>query len=211
VLRLFASAAVLSMLCLSGCGSTGGTLGGLVPAPKFLKGQVVGSTYYAPDGGFQIDTPHPATGNSRETYEWSYGRVKEGSDGPLKFVEFGPFAFDRNSYSVDVVPKRPGQSAENAAKFWWGQSNRSGEFRELIQLAVDLDQKSAYYSAYRNIKQDYILVTTFIEFDDHVANVYATVRQSPGLPVSEARIIQRSWKRYNDFAGSLRIPGTLPK
>jgi len=48
-----------------------------VPPPKFLKGKVVGNTYYAAEGQFQIDLPHPASGKNEETYEWLHGQAKD--------------------------------------------------------------------------------------------------------------------------------------
>jgi hypothetical protein len=194
--------AILAMSCLVGCAGTGGTLDNLVPLPKILKGKVVNSTYYAPGGAFQIETPHPTTG-----YEWLYGKVKEGSDAQLQFVEFGPFAFDLNTYSVDVVPAQPGHSVEEVAKHWWEQKTRQGEFEQLVQASVELNRKRAYYSAYRAKGTNYIIVSTFIDFDGKYANVFAVVNPQSGMPVSAEDIIQRNWKRYNDYAGSLNIPG----
>ena len=197
------------MACLVGCAGTGGTVGNLVPLPKLLKGKVVDNTYYAPDGAFQIETPHLATGDNYEANEWKYAKVKEGSDGELQFVEFGPFAFDLNTYSVDVVPAQAGHSVEEVAKHWWEQKTRQGEYEQLVQASVELNHRNAYYSAYRHKGSNYIIVSTFMDFDGKYANVFAVVNpQSGGIPVSAGEIIQRSWKRYNDYAESLRIPGT---
>lgn len=63
---------------LVGCDSTGGTIGGLIPAPKLLKGSVAGDTYTSPDHAFQVQIPYPP---SLDDYQWKYAKVTEGSDG----------------------------------------------------------------------------------------------------------------------------------
>jgi hypothetical protein len=103
------------LLVLGGCSGTGGTFGNLVPLPKLLRGTVEGNVYYAPDRSFSVATPHPSTGSGRETYEWTYAKVKEGEDEGLRFVEFGPFAWDLSRYSVDVFPPAPGVTLDKAA------------------------------------------------------------------------------------------------
>jgi hypothetical protein len=202
---------VLFLGCCGGKGATDESFGDPVPPPKFLNGKVVGNTYYAVEGEFQIDLPHPASGNNAETYEWLHGQAKDGTDGSLKFVEFGPFAFDLNRYSVYVLPKEPGESVDAAARHWWDQTTGRGEFETLVQSGIDLDQKSAYYAAYRNTRQNYILVSTYIEFDRQFANIVAIVNPKSVFPVSEDDIKRREWKRYNNFIASLRISGVVPK
>jgi len=76
---------------------------------------------------------------------------------------------------------------------------------------MDLEQKSAYYAAYRNTRQNYILVSTYIEFDTQYANVLAIVNPKSVFPVSEEDIKKHEWKRYNNFIASLRISGVVPK
>lgn len=61
-----------TMALLAGCNTTGGTIGGLIPAPKFLKGDISGTTYTAPDKSFSFLTPiNPAT------KEYPYVQIKE--------------------------------------------------------------------------------------------------------------------------------------
>lgn len=208
------AAVTLGVLFLGGCGGRGATdesFGDPVPPPKFLKGKVVGNTYFSAEGEFQIDLPHPASGRTEETYEWLHGQAKDGTDGPLKFVEFGPFAFDLNTYSVHVLPKEPGESVEAAARHWWDQTTGTGEFEKLVQSEMDLNRKSAFYAAYRNTRQNYILVSTCIDFDGVYANVFAIVNPQSVFPVKEDDIKKREWKRYNTFIASLRISGVARK
>jgi len=125
------------------------------------------------------------------------------------FVEFGPFAFDLNTYSVRVLPKEPGETVAAAAQYWWAKTTRRGDFEKLVQSRMDLEQKSAYYAAYRNTRQNYILVSTYIEFDTQYANVLAIVNPKSVFPVSEEDIKKHEWKRYNNFIASLRISGVV--
>jgi hypothetical protein len=47
-------------------------VGGLFPAPKFLKGTIENDTYRSPDGLFQVGCPQP-----KDSYEYKYMAVKE--------------------------------------------------------------------------------------------------------------------------------------
>ena len=86
-----------------------------------------------------------------------------------------------------------------------------GEFQKLVQSGMDLNRKSAYYAAYRNTRQNYILVSTYIDSDGRYANVFAIVNPQSVFPVSEDDIKRGEWKRYNSFIASLRISGVVPK
>jgi hypothetical protein len=70
-----------------------------------------------------------------------------------------------------------------------------GEFQKLVQSGMDLNRKSAYYAAYRNTRQNYILVSTYIDFDGRYANVFAIVNPQSVFPVSEDDI--KRGERYN--------------
>ena len=83
-------------LLLAACSGTGGIIGGLVPAPKFLDGKVDKSTYYAPNNAFSVRLPHPPEQSAADRNEWIYTKVHEINDGPIVAVVFGPAAFDRN-------------------------------------------------------------------------------------------------------------------
>ena len=93
--------AVVLFLTIAGCSSTGGTIGGLLPAPKAVKGKVEGTLYTAPDNSFRVATPYS------DPYEWKYAEVREDRDGNnVTWVIFGPAAFDKNIYHA-VLVKHP--------------------------------------------------------------------------------------------------------
>lgn len=83
---------------LSGCASTGGDIGGLVPAPKFLKGSIDNNVYTAQDKRFTVAVPH-----AQGSYEYTYMKVKEQYNPLDDYVSFGPAAFDQDIYRVDVA------------------------------------------------------------------------------------------------------------
>ena len=99
---LFALAAVL----LVGCETTGGTLGGLLPAPKFLKGEITKDVYVAQDRSFSVRVPH-----KEGSYEYKYMQVKEQYRDLGAYVSFGPAAFDQSIYRIETA-KRTNQSIE---------------------------------------------------------------------------------------------------
>ena len=99
MLTLIRSASMAALLALvSGCMSTGGTLGGLFPMPKVLKGSIVNNVYLAKDAAFRVASPQDAG-----SYEYKYMAVKETYDAGLAYVSFGPAAFDQSIYRVNVT------------------------------------------------------------------------------------------------------------
>jgi len=96
VRRLACALAVF--LTLTGCSTTGGTVGGLFPAPKFLKGTIENDTYRSPDGLFEVGCPQP-----KGSYEYRYMAVKELYDPKGDYVSFGPAATDISIYRVNVT------------------------------------------------------------------------------------------------------------
>lgn len=80
---------------ISGCQTTGGTIGGLFPAPKFLEGKIENNIYTSKDNMFSIQVPH-----SQGTYEYTHMAVKEQYSNVGAYVSFGPAAFDRSVYRI---------------------------------------------------------------------------------------------------------------
>src|SRR5487761_596756 len=102
---------------LAGCSTTGGDIGGLFPAPKFLKGSIENNVYTSKDKLFSIAIPH-----KQGSYEYKYMQVKEEYHNGYDYVSFGPAAFDQSIYRVEVVPRAPPGEArpslnEAASKF----------------------------------------------------------------------------------------------
>lgn len=100
-MQRFKSFIVLALISgIVGCASTGGTIGGLIPAPKFTKGKIQNNTYTSKDEDFSISIPH-----KDGTYEFSYMRVKEQYNEKGAYISFGPAATDQSIYRLEVGRK----------------------------------------------------------------------------------------------------------
>ncbi|MBL3676230.1 MAG: hypothetical protein JKP92_01795 [Alphaproteobacteria bacterium] len=99
--------AVLLVCSLAACASTGGTIGGLFPAPKLLKGQIEGDVYTAPDGAFSVAVPY-----RQGTEEFTYMSVKEQYMPGGAYVSFGPAAFNNSIYRLGVAYRPPGPDSQ---------------------------------------------------------------------------------------------------
>lgn len=84
-------------LIITGCSSTGGSIGGLFPAPKLLDGEINNSIYTSKDRIFSISLPHKESSN-----EFSYMQIKEEHEDDRVYVIFGPSARDHSTYRVEV-------------------------------------------------------------------------------------------------------------
>lgn len=85
---------------ITGCSTTGGTIGGLIPAPKFMEGSIDKKTYYSKDKDFSISIPH-----GDGSYEFSHMNVKEQYGDFEAYISFGPAAFDQSIYRLNVGRK----------------------------------------------------------------------------------------------------------
>lgn len=85
---------------VGGCSTTGGTIGGLFPVPKLLKGEVRNNTYTAQDKSFSVAVPH-----KNGSYEYTYMQVKEQYSEYGAYVSFGPAAFDQSIYRVETAKR----------------------------------------------------------------------------------------------------------
>lgn len=87
------------LLCaLAACASTGGTIGGLVPAPKILQGSIDNNVYTSKGGTFTVAVPHPQGSD-----EYRYMHVKEQYRDNETYLSFGPSAVDQSVYRVDLL------------------------------------------------------------------------------------------------------------
>lgn len=78
---------------IQGCESTGGIIGGLFPAPKFLKGDITNNIYTSKEKKFSIQVPH-----KEGSYEYTYLNIKEQYNEHGTYISFGPAAFDKSIY-----------------------------------------------------------------------------------------------------------------
>ena len=108
-MKNFLSITVLAIF-LAGCG--GGTIGGLLPAPKIVKGDLDGTKYTSPNRVFSVVAPV-----SKDRGEWTYTKIKENSEShPDQKSEFVGFKtpYDSHFYSVEVVTLNKDINNENA-------------------------------------------------------------------------------------------------
>lgn len=91
---------VAAVFTLAGCSTTGGTIGGLFPAPKFLKGEIKNNIYTAQDKSFSVSVPH-----KDGSYEYTYMQVKEQYSEYGAYVSFGPAAFDQSVYRIETAKR----------------------------------------------------------------------------------------------------------
>jgi hypothetical protein len=107
----------------AGCQSTGGTIGGLIPAPKFTKGTLAEGRYTAKDKSFSVDAPfRPGTPG------YAAMEIVERSDGGGALVEFSSVAHPGEVYRVttfaDVKPAN--RLAETTVASYRKQMEASG-------------------------------------------------------------------------------------
>jgi hypothetical protein len=84
---------------LLGCSTTGGTIGGLIPAPKFLKGEINNSVYTSQDKSFSVATPY-----KQGTYSYKYMQVKEQTSPYGTYLSFGPAVSD-SVYRIETAKR----------------------------------------------------------------------------------------------------------
>jgi hypothetical protein len=82
---------------LAACDSTGGAIGNLVPAPKFLKGKIANGVYTSADGYFSVKVPH-----KEGSEEFRYMRVKEQVAAIGLYLSFGPAALNQDIFRIDI-------------------------------------------------------------------------------------------------------------
>jgi hypothetical protein len=102
---------IFTTYVISACAATGGSIGNLIPAPKFLKGNIENDIYTTQDKTFSIMVPHKS-----ESYEYKYMQVKEQSSEYGAYVSFGPAAMDQSIYRVETGSRTSSSmSVEDAA------------------------------------------------------------------------------------------------
>ena len=87
---------ILSIL-VAGCQSTGGIIGGLLPAPKFLDGEIKNNIYTSKDKIFSVQVPH-----IQDSYEYKYMEITEQYYNVGAYISFGPAAFDKSIYRIET-------------------------------------------------------------------------------------------------------------
>jgi hypothetical protein len=132
--RLFFT--LLAAALVTGCTSTGGLMGGLVPLPKILKGTLQGDTYLAPDGLFSVKSPY-----AKGSGEYTSMTIKELYGPKGDYVSFGPAELDQSIYRVNITGRRnergelvPFEQAAQMAVESFSQDLKQGYGVPLIEL-----------------------------------------------------------------------------
>lgn len=149
-MRYLRTALAIACLFLAGCETSGGTIGGLLPAPKFLKGEIKNGTYTSDDKTFSVAIPH-----KEGTGEYRHMQVKEQTNQFGAYVSFGPSAFDQSIYRVEIGRQlvaageklRLEQIAPEVVEGYKAQlkNGYGSELKEQASRQESLNGKKAYY------------------------------------------------------------------
>ena len=102
---------LIILTSLIGCSSTGGTIGGLIPAPKFTKGDLTNGIYTAQDKSFIVNSPF-----DKESYEYTYMEIAERYIDQESSVQFSSSAAPAEVYRISVFKNvRPEEQLEKVA------------------------------------------------------------------------------------------------
>jgi hypothetical protein len=176
----------LFSILLTACSGTGGVIGGLVPAPKFLKGDVEGDVYLAQDRDFRVALPHPP---SVDGYEWTYTKVHESKNENHTKVIFGPAAFDINYYHVSLVNSTIKSELNEHSSQLFEKVTKMQPYREshapeqLVNVPITINGNSGIYAAFRMGPSQWLLC--------------AVVYLNEGFYVIEADISRSFDGKYN--------------
>ncbi len=91
---------------MAGCQTTGGIIGGLIPAPKMTQGELSNGRYTAKDQTFSVDSPF-ATDSIAYTYMSITEDYQEGED----HIIFASSAAPAEVYRVDVIKQARNEPA----------------------------------------------------------------------------------------------------
>lgn len=200
---------IFSITCLAGC--TGGTIGGLFPAPKLLQGSIDGDYYISRDGIFKVQLPHPPSMSGSESYEWSYTKVNEiyqlneSGDRAVLGAVFGPAAFDLNLYHAVLVQAEMQEPKSQYVKDVFSRKvgEREGYLGDVHYEEFILNGNRVYYSVYQGSSQYLVLSLT-----DAGKSFYAVEADinfnSQNIP-SLSTLKSRSWEKFNSMLESFVI------
>lgn len=195
-------------LSLVACSGTGGIIGGLIPAPKFLKGEVTSDGFYISENQqFSVLLPHPPNRSDDDSYEWTYTKVWEtNQEGVVVGAIFGPAAFDLNQYHAVIINSPP---VEDLVPYVENLFNGKAEGRERgLQLIgseqFSHDSRQAFYNVYES--SDAYLVLSLVASTDffYVVEIDVLKNTARNLPERD-ELLRREWDVFNEFFESFSI------
>jgi hypothetical protein len=204
-------ALALALSFVAGCRGTGGTVGGLFPAPKFLDGTVNNGIYLAPEKAFSVRLPHPPTGDQGDQYEWRYSRVHEIEDEAVIGVLFGPAALDLSVYhAVLIRTPMEGNKDETVERlFSWKVGERRDNFERTTTQVFTLNGRTCHYAVYESPKA--FLVLSLTDAGDSFFAIEADIPKTANafVPESAQVLVDREWPMLNAMLESF-VPGPIP-
>ncbi|MBD2858601.1 hypothetical protein IB286_06215 [Spongiibacter sp. KMU-158] len=193
---------------LAGCSGTGGIIGGLVPAPKFLKGEVNSEgEYISENREFSVILPHPPERSKDDRYEWTYTKVHEiNEDNIVVGAVFGPAAFDLNLYHAVIIKESASQPLEPyVQKVFDGKSKgRNSNLRPIAEQQFDHLSKRAFYSVYESESSFLILSLVAGEEYFYVVEIDISKNSARNVP-TKSQLIDRSWEVFNQIFSSFKV------
>ena len=103
------------LLGLVGCSTTGGELGGLVPAPKFTKGTLADGQYTAQDNSFSVKSPFDKGSN-----EYTYMKIEEHYSDTENHIVFSSSAASAEAGEPRAPMEMDRHSSQRHHKWWRG-------------------------------------------------------------------------------------------
>lgn len=199
----------VSMLLVSvivACSHTGGIVGGLVPAPKNLKGDVTEDVYHSPKGAFSVRLPHPPSKSDDDRYEWTYSQIREIEDGPVIGVIFGPAAFDLNYYHAVLIRSPINGDKEKYVNevFEKKAKSRSSFYSRKHFEKFDLNGRSCYYAVYWSGNGNFVLTMIDNETSFYVIEADISLKGQSERPTLE-QLVGRDWGLFNEFLKSFTV------
>lgn len=197
---------LLVLVFVSSCSGTGGTVGGLIPAPKFLDGKVEGDTYYSAEGAFKVQLPHLPSRSKDDEYEWTYTKVHEIKDKGVVGVVFGPAAFDLNQYHAVLIRAPMKNPKEEYVKTVFRKKieSRGGMYTQKEFKNFEVNGKQSFYGVYESTNA--LLVLSLTDNGDSFYAVEADVpRQSKEGATTIMQLINREWDIFNNMLNTFTV------
>lgn len=198
-------------ITVSSCSSaTGGIIGNLFPAPKFLDGEIKGDTYYSPQDVFHVTLPHPPNINKTDNNEWLYTQIHEINDRSVIGVVLGPAAFDKNIYHAVLIRETGTPNNEPVEEYVKSVFKRKSVGRnrglELKHYSKSVKNgKDFYYAVYAG--NNTYLVLSMTDNNDSYYVVEADISDDSSFDKFESleQLINNQWDLFNTMYDSFTI------
>ena len=205
-------------IILCACSGTGGTLGNLIPMPKFLDGEVKGDYYFPKNRSFKVMLPHPPSLSKKDAYEWTYTKVHENEEGEMTRVIFGGAAWDKNYYHIInmnfITPNKDRSLEEmrDSAKKTFLQVIKAQPYRKMHAQAEQLtfqdiivNDRQGFYTSYQlgEHPQHLIAAIVFTHYGFYIVEVDTSwSSDNPEFDPTRETLINNNFKIFNRIVNS---------